>query len=108
SKSVHDTYPIEQNEHNVIIDSLDMSYDKEQIDQNEDDDLANEHFDDCLELYKFFWEQFVDLEERLLCDVDWNCFWERKVSGGGGKWAGLGCMEKCLEAAKLYTICGGS
>nr|GEW68387.1 hypothetical protein [Tanacetum cinerariifolium] len=42
SKSVHDTYPIEQNEHNVIIDSLDMSYDKEQIDQNEDDDLANE------------------------------------------------------------------
>nr|GEY74348.1 hypothetical protein [Tanacetum cinerariifolium] len=27
SKSVHDTYPIEQDEHNVIIDSLDMSYD---------------------------------------------------------------------------------
>nr|GFC78566.1 hypothetical protein [Tanacetum cinerariifolium] len=26
SKSVHDTYPIEQDEHNVIIDSLDMSY----------------------------------------------------------------------------------
>nr|GEU84576.1 hypothetical protein [Tanacetum cinerariifolium] len=29
SKSVHDTYPIEQDEHNVIIDSLDMSYDRE-------------------------------------------------------------------------------
>nr|GEY44077.1 retrovirus-related Pol polyprotein from transposon TNT 1-94 [Tanacetum cinerariifolium] len=44
SESVHDTYPIEQDEHNVIIDSLDMSYDKEQIDQNDDDnDLANEH-----------------------------------------------------------------
>nr|GFB53707.1 hypothetical protein [Tanacetum cinerariifolium] len=43
SKSVHDTYPIEQDEHNVIIDSLDMSYDREQIDQNDDDDyLANE------------------------------------------------------------------
>nr|GFC59854.1 hypothetical protein [Tanacetum cinerariifolium] len=42
SKSVHDTYPIEQDEHNVIIDSLDMSYDREQIDQNNDDaDLAN-------------------------------------------------------------------
>nr|GFC77854.1 hypothetical protein [Tanacetum cinerariifolium] len=43
SKSVHDTYPIEQDEHNVIIDSLDMSYDREHIDQNNDDaDLANE------------------------------------------------------------------
>nr|GEU85885.1 retrovirus-related Pol polyprotein from transposon TNT 1-94 [Tanacetum cinerariifolium] len=43
SESVHDTYPIEQDEHNVIIDSLDISYDREQIDQNDDDnDLANE------------------------------------------------------------------
>nr|GEX70067.1 retrovirus-related Pol polyprotein from transposon TNT 1-94 [Tanacetum cinerariifolium] len=42
-ESVHDTYPIEQDEHNVIIDSLDMSYDRKQIDQNDDDDdLANE------------------------------------------------------------------
>nr|GFA56453.1 hypothetical protein [Tanacetum cinerariifolium] len=32
SQSVHDTYPIEQDEHNVIIDSLDMSYDSEHID----------------------------------------------------------------------------
>nr|GEX58900.1 hypothetical protein [Tanacetum cinerariifolium] len=49
SKSVNDTYPIEQDEHNVIIDSLDMSYDREQVDQDDvdddnddDDDLANE------------------------------------------------------------------
>nr|GEW94618.1 hypothetical protein [Tanacetum cinerariifolium] len=42
SKSVHDTYPIEQDEHNMIIDSLDMSYDTEQIDHDDDDDLANE------------------------------------------------------------------
>nr|GEV03206.1 retrotransposon protein, putative, Ty1-copia subclass [Tanacetum cinerariifolium] len=43
SKSVHDTYPIEQDTHNVIIDSLDMSYDREVINQNDDDnDLANE------------------------------------------------------------------
>nr|GEX07437.1 reverse transcriptase domain-containing protein [Tanacetum cinerariifolium] len=43
SKSVNDTYPIEQDEHNVIIDSLDISYDRQQIDQNDDDDdLANE------------------------------------------------------------------
>nr|GEX60930.1 hypothetical protein [Tanacetum cinerariifolium] len=42
SESIHDTYPIEQDKHNVIIDSLDMSYDREQIDQNDDDnDLAN-------------------------------------------------------------------
>nr|GFC79847.1 hypothetical protein [Tanacetum cinerariifolium] len=42
SKSVNDTYPIEQDKHNVIIDSLDMSYDREQVDQDDDDDLANE------------------------------------------------------------------
>nr|GEW91248.1 hypothetical protein [Tanacetum cinerariifolium] len=43
SESVHDTNPIEQDAHNVIIDSLDMSYDREEIDQNDDDnDLANE------------------------------------------------------------------
>nr|GEZ46016.1 hypothetical protein [Tanacetum cinerariifolium] len=42
SKSVNDTYLIEKDEHNVIIDSLDMSYDREQVDQDNDDDLANE------------------------------------------------------------------
>nr|GEV37597.1 retrovirus-related Pol polyprotein from transposon TNT 1-94 [Tanacetum cinerariifolium] len=42
SKYVHDTYPIQQDEHNVIINSLDMSYDSEQINQDDDDDLANE------------------------------------------------------------------
>ncbi|GJY43959.1 hypothetical protein Tco_0432172 [Tanacetum coccineum] len=40
-KSVNDIYPFEQDEHNIIIDSLDMSYDREQNDQD-DDDLANE------------------------------------------------------------------
>nr|GEU47823.1 hypothetical protein [Tanacetum cinerariifolium] len=40
SKSVNDTYLIEQDEHNMIIDPLDISYDREQIDH--DDDLANE------------------------------------------------------------------
>nr|GFC39866.1 hypothetical protein [Tanacetum cinerariifolium] len=41
SKYVHDTYPIEQDAQNVIIDSLDMNYDREDIDQNDDDnDLA--------------------------------------------------------------------
>nr|GEY57188.1 hypothetical protein [Tanacetum cinerariifolium] len=60
SESVHDTYPIEQDEHNVIIDSLDMSYDREQIDQNDDDDddLANER-----ELLTF-------LIEKLKCEID--------------------------------------
>nr|GEV86423.1 probable serine protease EDA2 [Tanacetum cinerariifolium] len=42
-ESVHVTYLIEQDAHNVIIDSLDMSYNIEEIDQNNDDnDLANE------------------------------------------------------------------
>nr|GEY52493.1 copia protein [Tanacetum cinerariifolium] len=43
SESVHDTYPIDQDAHNVIIDSLDLSYDRDEIDQNDDDnDLAKE------------------------------------------------------------------
>nr|GFA50575.1 hypothetical protein [Tanacetum cinerariifolium] len=43
SESIHDTYPIEQDAQNVIINSLDMSYDRKEIDQNDDDnDLANE------------------------------------------------------------------
>nr|GEX19396.1 hypothetical protein [Tanacetum cinerariifolium] len=43
SKSVHDTYPIEQDAQNVSVDSLDMSYDREEIDQNDNDnDLAKE------------------------------------------------------------------
>nr|GFA93066.1 hypothetical protein [Tanacetum cinerariifolium]GFA93099.1 hypothetical protein [Tanacetum cinerariifolium] len=43
SKPMHDTYPIEQDTQNVIIDSLDINYDREEIDQNDDDnDLAKE------------------------------------------------------------------
>nr|GFB19180.1 hypothetical protein [Tanacetum cinerariifolium] len=42
-KSVHDTYPIEKDAQNVTIDSLDMSNDRVEIDQNDDDDdLAKE------------------------------------------------------------------
>nr|GEW53196.1 retrovirus-related Pol polyprotein from transposon TNT 1-94 [Tanacetum cinerariifolium] len=59
SKYVHDTYLIEQDEHNVIIDSLDMSYDIEQIDQNDDDDdLSNER------------ELLASLIEKLKCEID--------------------------------------
>nr|GEW14715.1 integrase, catalytic region, zinc finger, CCHC-type, peptidase aspartic, catalytic [Tanacetum cinerariifolium] len=53
------TYPIEQDEHNVIIDSFDMSYDREQIDHNDDDnDLANER------------ELLSSLIEKLKCEID--------------------------------------
>nr|GEY35670.1 putative reverse transcriptase domain-containing protein [Tanacetum cinerariifolium] len=59
SESIHGTYPIEQDEHNVIIDSLDMSYEREQIDQNDDDaDLVNER------------ELLASLIEKLKCEID--------------------------------------
>nr|GEX31132.1 hypothetical protein [Tanacetum cinerariifolium] len=59
SKFVHDTYLIEQDEHNVIIDSLDMIYDRELIDQNDDDaDLVNER------------ELHASLIEKLKCEID--------------------------------------
>nr|GFA44927.1 hypothetical protein [Tanacetum cinerariifolium] len=61
SESVHFTYPIEQDAHNVIIDSLDMSYDREEIEQNDDDnDLANER------------ELLASLIEKLKCKIDEN------------------------------------
>nr|GEY16894.1 hypothetical protein [Tanacetum cinerariifolium] len=59
SKSVHDTYPIEQDAQNVIIDSLDMNYDREEIDQNDDDnDLAKER------------GLLASLIEKLKCKID--------------------------------------
>nr|GFD32102.1 hypothetical protein [Tanacetum cinerariifolium] len=59
SKYVHDTYLIEQDAQNVIIDSLDMSYDREEIDQNDDyNDLANER------------ELLASLIEKLKCEID--------------------------------------
>nr|GEV07539.1 hypothetical protein [Tanacetum cinerariifolium] len=60
SKSVNDTYPIEQDEHNMIIDSLDMSYDREHVDQDDDDDddLANER------------DLLASLIEKLKCEID--------------------------------------
>nr|GEX98739.1 hypothetical protein [Tanacetum cinerariifolium] len=57
SKSVHDTYPIEQDERNMIIDSLDMSYDREQAYQDDDDDLANER------------DLLASLIEKLKCEI---------------------------------------
>nr|GEX50401.1 retrovirus-related Pol polyprotein from transposon TNT 1-94 [Tanacetum cinerariifolium] len=59
SKPLHHTYPIEQDAQNVIIDSLDMSYDREEIDQNDDDnDLAKE----C--------ELLASLIEKLKFEID--------------------------------------
>nr|GEZ67409.1 hypothetical protein [Tanacetum cinerariifolium] len=57
SESVHDTYPIEQDAHNVIIDLLDMSYSREEVDQNDDD---NER------------ELLASLIEKLKCEIDEN------------------------------------
>nr|GFA05023.1 hypothetical protein [Tanacetum cinerariifolium] len=59
SKSMHDTYPIEQDAQNVIIDSLDMNYNREEIDQNDDDnDLAKER------------ELLASLIEKLKCEIN--------------------------------------
>nr|GEX93612.1 hypothetical protein [Tanacetum cinerariifolium] len=58
SKSVHDTYSIEQDEHNEIVDSLDMRYDREQFDQDDDDDFANER------------DLLASLIEKLKCEIN--------------------------------------
>nr|GEX60297.1 hypothetical protein [Tanacetum cinerariifolium] len=59
SESIHKTYLIEQDAHNVIIDSVDMNYDSEQIDQNDEDaDLAKER------------ELLASLIKKLKCEID--------------------------------------
>nr|GEV57884.1 retrovirus-related Pol polyprotein from transposon TNT 1-94 [Tanacetum cinerariifolium] len=58
SKSVNDTYSIEQDEHNVIIDSLDISYDREQADQDDANDLDNER------------DLLASLIKKLKCKID--------------------------------------
>nr|GFC73612.1 hypothetical protein [Tanacetum cinerariifolium] len=59
SESVHEIYLIEQDAHNVIIESVDMNYDSEQIDQNDEDaDLAME----C--------ELLASLIDKLKCEID--------------------------------------
>nr|GEV29257.1 hypothetical protein [Tanacetum cinerariifolium] len=59
SESVHKTYLIEQNANNMIIESVDMNYDSEQIDQNDEDtDLAKER------------ELLASLIKKLKCEID--------------------------------------
>ncbi|GJT35347.1 retrovirus-related pol polyprotein from transposon TNT 1-94 [Tanacetum coccineum] len=57
-ESVNEPYPVEQDEHNIIIDSLDMSYDREQDDQDDTDDLAKER------------DLLASLIKKLKCEID--------------------------------------
>nr|GFB91233.1 hypothetical protein [Tanacetum cinerariifolium] len=59
SESIHKTYFIEQDALNVIIKSVDMNYDSEQIDQNDEDaDLTKER------------ELLASLIAKLKCEID--------------------------------------
>nr|GFD02374.1 hypothetical protein [Tanacetum cinerariifolium] len=59
SESVHNTYLLEQDALNVTIMSVDMNYDSEQIDQNDEDvDLAKER------------ELLASLIAKLKCEID--------------------------------------
>nr|GFA91506.1 hypothetical protein [Tanacetum cinerariifolium] len=59
SEFVHNTYLIEQDAQNVLIESEDMNYDSEQIKQNDEDiDLANER------------DLLASLIAKLKCEID--------------------------------------
>nr|GFD01107.1 hypothetical protein [Tanacetum cinerariifolium] len=70
SKSAHNTYLLEQDAQNVSIDSVDMNYDSEQIDQNDEDvDLAKEQANNKLfevndHLYADYKKSKVELQRR--------------------------------------------
>nr|GEY97749.1 hypothetical protein [Tanacetum cinerariifolium] len=58
-ESAHNTYLLEQDAQNVSIESVDMNYDSEQTDQNDEDvDLAKEH------------ELLASLIAKLKCEID--------------------------------------
>ncbi|GJX66033.1 retrovirus-related pol polyprotein from transposon TNT 1-94 [Tanacetum coccineum] len=57
-ESVNDTYPNEQGDNNIIIDSLDMSNNRGEADQDDDDDLARER------------DLLASLIEKLKCEID--------------------------------------
>nr|GFB99961.1 hypothetical protein [Tanacetum cinerariifolium] len=67
---VYKTYLIEQDAHNVLIESKDMNYDNEQIDQNDKDaDLAKEQANNKLSkekdlLYADFKKSKAELKRR--------------------------------------------
>nr|GEW22672.1 hypothetical protein [Tanacetum cinerariifolium] len=82
SEFVHDTYPIEQDAQNVIIDSLDINYDREEINQNDDDnDLSKER------------ELLASLIEKLKCEID-----ERKIRNKFLETSNKVLIEKLKEA----------
>nr|GEZ51688.1 hypothetical protein [Tanacetum cinerariifolium] len=59
SESVHETYLIEQDAHNVLIESVDINSNSEQLDHNDEDaDLAKER------------ELLASLIEKLKCEID--------------------------------------
>nr|GFA19866.1 hypothetical protein [Tanacetum cinerariifolium] len=87
SKSMHDTYPIEQDAQNVSIDSLDISYNREEIDQNDDDnDLAKER------------ELLASLIEKLKCEID-----ESKNRNKFLETSNKALIEKLKELARRNT-----
>ncbi|GJZ04325.1 retrovirus-related pol polyprotein from transposon TNT 1-94 [Tanacetum coccineum] len=59
-ESVNEPYPVEQDEHNIIIDSLDMSYDREHDDQDDTGELAKER------------DLLASLIEKLKCEIEDN------------------------------------
>ncbi|GJY87920.1 hypothetical protein Tco_0502548 [Tanacetum coccineum] len=82
-ESVNEPYPVEHNEHNIIIDSLDMSYDREQDDQDDTDDLAKERdfltslieklkseIDDSKNRNKFFESSNKALVDKLKGEIE--------------------------------------
>nr|GEV52380.1 hypothetical protein [Tanacetum cinerariifolium] len=70
SEPVHDTYPIEQDTQNVIIDSLDINYDRAEIDQNDDDnDLAKERVEHNYMVFHLVNGVRANCVE-MICDMD--------------------------------------
>nr|GFC94144.1 hypothetical protein [Tanacetum cinerariifolium] len=70
SESVHNTYLIEQDAQNMSIESVDINYDSEQIDQNDEDiDLAKEQANSKLsveddQLYADYKKSKAELQRR--------------------------------------------
>ncbi|GJU28180.1 hypothetical protein Tco_1166801 [Tanacetum coccineum] len=75
-KSANDTYP---DEHNIIIDSLDMSHGREQDDQDGNDDLAKEH-DLLASLIEKLKYEIDDSKNQIIHNKTWHGYIDPVIS----------------------------
>ncbi|GJY80472.1 retrovirus-related pol polyprotein from transposon TNT 1-94 [Tanacetum coccineum] len=70
-ESVNEPYLVEKDEHNIIIDSLDISYDREQDNQDDTDDLTNQLMFKDLKKFQAELDRYHDVNYASKVAIDY-------------------------------------